>query len=48
MGTNVPKQYMAGIEKGFRTVCEKGHLTGIASLLKFYNILHIQQILFTI
>ncbi|XP_022654457.1 elongation factor G, mitochondrial-like isoform X1 [Varroa jacobsoni] len=28
MGTNVPKQYMAGIEKGFRTVCEKGHLTG--------------------
>ncbi|OQR69423.1 elongation factor G, partial [Tropilaelaps mercedesae] len=27
-GTNVPKQYMPAIEKGFRLMCEKGFLTG--------------------
>ncbi|XP_057334089.1 elongation factor G, mitochondrial [Microplitis mediator] len=28
VGTNVPKQYVPGIEKGFRIMCEKGLLTG--------------------
>ncbi|XP_074657531.1 elongation factor G, mitochondrial-like [Tubulanus polymorphus] len=35
-GTNIPKQYMAGIERGFRQACEKGALTGhIVSGIKF-------------
>nr|XP_046245182.1 elongation factor G, mitochondrial [Scatophagus argus] len=28
VGTNVPKQFVPAIEKGFRTACEKGPLTG--------------------
>ncbi|CAD6209708.1 GSCOCG00010808001-RA-CDS [Cotesia congregata] len=28
VGTNVPKQFVPGIEKGFRLMCEKGSLTG--------------------
>lgn len=28
VGTNVPKQFIPGVEKGFLTVCEKGLLTG--------------------
>ncbi|KAL4597412.1 elongation factor G, mitochondrial isoform X3 [Arapaima gigas] len=28
VGTNVPKQFMPAIEKGFRDACEKGPLTG--------------------
>ncbi|XP_011640828.1 elongation factor G, mitochondrial [Pogonomyrmex barbatus] len=28
VGTNVPKQYIPGVEKGFRTMCEKGLLSG--------------------
>ncbi|XP_002742278.1 elongation factor G, mitochondrial-like [Saccoglossus kowalevskii] len=28
VGTNVPKQYVASVEKGFREACEKGHLIG--------------------
>ncbi|XP_003393216.1 elongation factor G, mitochondrial [Bombus terrestris] len=28
IGTNVPKQFIPGVERGFRTVCEKGFLTG--------------------
>lgn len=28
IGTNVPKQYIPGVEKGFRSMCEKGMLTG--------------------
>lgn len=28
IGTNVPKQYIPGIEKGFRAMCEKGMLSG--------------------
>ncbi|KAM6442796.1 elongation factor G, mitochondrial [Liasis olivaceus] len=28
IGTNVPKQFMPAIEKGFREACEKGPLTG--------------------
>ncbi|KAI4504310.1 hypothetical protein M0802_000781 [Mischocyttarus mexicanus] len=28
VGMNISKQYMSGIEKGFRTVCQKGYLTG--------------------
>ncbi|GFS61368.1 elongation factor G, mitochondrial [Nephila pilipes] len=27
-GTNIPKQFMPSIEKGFRQMCEKGSLTG--------------------
>lgn len=28
IGTNVPKQFVPGVERGFRTICEKGFLTG--------------------
>ncbi|XP_020286327.1 elongation factor G, mitochondrial [Pseudomyrmex gracilis] len=28
VGTNVPKQYIPGVEKGFRAMCEKGLLSG--------------------
>lgn len=28
VGTNVPKQFVPHIEKGFRAFCEKGYLTG--------------------
>jgi len=28
IGTNIPKQFVPGIEKGFRKMCEKGLLTG--------------------
>lgn len=28
IGTNVPKQFVPGVERGFRTMCEKGFLTG--------------------
>lgn len=28
IGTNVPKQYVPGVEKGFRSMCEKGLLSG--------------------
>lgn len=28
VGTNIPKQFIPAIEKGFRNVCEKGALTG--------------------
>ncbi|XP_066588818.1 elongation factor G, mitochondrial isoform X2 [Prorops nasuta] len=28
VGTNVPKQYVPGVEKGFRAMCEKGLLSG--------------------
>ncbi|XP_076065985.1 mitochondrial translation elongation factor G 1 [Oratosquilla oratoria] len=28
MGTNVPKQFIPAVEKGFRGICEKGLLTG--------------------
>lgn len=28
VGTNVPNQFMPGVERGFRTFCEKGMLTG--------------------
>lgn len=28
VGTNVPKPYIPGIERGFRTMCDKGLLTG--------------------
>ncbi|KAL0111769.1 hypothetical protein PUN28_013157 [Cardiocondyla obscurior] len=28
IGTNVPKQYIPGVEKGFRSMCEKGLLSG--------------------
>nr|XP_045592824.1 elongation factor G, mitochondrial-like [Procambarus clarkii] len=28
MGTNIPKQFIPAIEKGFKAVCEKGFLTG--------------------
>lgn len=28
VGTNVPKQYVPGVEKGFRLMCEKGLLSG--------------------
>ncbi|XP_026831216.1 elongation factor G, mitochondrial [Ooceraea biroi] len=28
VGTNVPKQYIPGVEKGFRSMCEKGLLSG--------------------
>nr|XP_033188539.1 elongation factor G, mitochondrial [Bombus vancouverensis nearcticus] len=28
IGTNVPKQFIPGVERGFRTMCEKGFLTG--------------------
>ncbi|CAL1688429.1 unnamed protein product [Lasius platythorax] len=28
IGTNVPKQYIPGVEKGFRAMCEKGMLSG--------------------
>ncbi|CAL4069387.1 unnamed protein product, partial [Meganyctiphanes norvegica] len=28
MGTNVPKQFIPGVERGFRKFCEKGMLTG--------------------
>lgn len=27
-GTNIPKQFIPGVERGFRNVCEKGILTG--------------------
>ncbi|XP_076751243.1 mitochondrial translation elongation factor G 1 [Xylocopa sonorina] len=28
IGTNVPKQFIPGVEKGFKAVCEKGYLSG--------------------
>lgn len=28
VGTNIPKQYIPGIEKGYRAMCEKGLLSG--------------------
>jgi len=28
VGTNIPKQFIPHIEKGFRRVCEKGFLSG--------------------
>lgn len=28
VGTNIPKQYIPGVEKGFRVMCEKGMLSG--------------------
>jgi len=28
VGTNVPKQYVPGVEKGFKAACEKGLLSG--------------------
>ncbi|KAK1136205.1 Elongation factor G-1, mitochondrial [Melipona bicolor] len=28
IGTNVPKQFVPGVERGFRTMCEKGFLSG--------------------
>lgn len=28
VGMNISKQYVPGIEKGFRFICQKGHLTG--------------------
>ncbi|XP_068236558.1 elongation factor G, mitochondrial [Palaemon carinicauda] len=28
MGTNIPKQFVPAIEKGFKQMCNKGHLTG--------------------
>lgn len=28
VGTNVPKQYIPGVEKGFKAMCEKGMLSG--------------------
>jgi elongation factor G len=28
VGTNVPKQYIPGVEKGFKAMCEKGLLSG--------------------
>lgn len=28
VGNNIPKQFLASIERGFRMMCEKGHLTG--------------------
>jgi elongation factor G len=28
VGTNVPKQFVPHIEKGFRMVCDKGYLSG--------------------
>ncbi|XP_020647439.3 elongation factor G, mitochondrial [Pogona vitticeps] len=28
VGTNIPKQFVPSVEKGFRSVCEKGPLTG--------------------
>ncbi|OAD61497.1 Elongation factor G, mitochondrial, partial [Eufriesea mexicana] len=28
IGTNVPKQFVPGVERGFRTTCEKGYLCG--------------------
>ncbi|XP_043587455.1 elongation factor G, mitochondrial [Bombus pyrosoma] len=28
IGTNIPKQFVPGVERGFRTICEKGFLTG--------------------
>lgn len=28
VGTNVPKQFIPGVEKGFMAMCEKGALTG--------------------
>ncbi|CAD1472045.1 unnamed protein product, partial [Heterotrigona itama] len=28
IGTNVPKQFVPGVERGFRTTCEKGYLSG--------------------
>ncbi|CAL7946611.1 unnamed protein product [Xylocopa violacea] len=28
VGTNVPKQFVPGVERGFKTACEKGCLTG--------------------
>ncbi|XP_011875499.1 PREDICTED: elongation factor G, mitochondrial [Vollenhovia emeryi] len=28
VGTNVPKQYIPGVERGFRSMCEKGLLSG--------------------
>lgn len=28
VGTNVPKQFIPGVERGFRTMCEKGYYSG--------------------
>jgi len=28
VGTNVPKQFVPGVERGFRAMCEKGLLSG--------------------
>lgn len=28
VGTNIPKQYVPGVERGFRDMCEKGYLSG--------------------
>lgn len=28
IGTNVPKQFVPGVERGFKTMCEKGYLSG--------------------
>ncbi|XP_031846914.1 mitochondrial translation elongation factor G 1 [Nomia melanderi] len=28
VGTNIPKQYVPAVERGFRSMCECGHLTG--------------------
>ncbi|XP_043525375.1 elongation factor G, mitochondrial isoform X2 [Frieseomelitta varia] len=28
IGTNIPKQFVPGVERGFRTMCEKGFLSG--------------------
>ena len=31
MGTNIPKQFIPAIKKGFLNICEKGALTGLLS-----------------
>lgn len=28
VGTNIPKQFVPGVERGFRMMCEKGYLIG--------------------